>query len=357
MIKNVIDNYVETTQNNLDKYLIIMVSNVKGLTTSFKDYSETSVMSEYYSLLQYEQISTTIKSIGFELKCYFDENDFIHDFENGILRDNYPKKIIVLNSAQKGTTPGRKSLVPAFCALNNILFSNSNAYVTSFVRNKFHWNSFLSQGEYTLCKNWLYDYRYGWIFNKKPESNEKVICKLNSESSSIGLGQKNIFHFSEDKENFIDKLSRQFNQKVIVQQFISGKEVEVPVLSTPEQTVSFNPVGISVNNKESLDNTILDYNIRGNNKFNFYNFDNKNPILSKKIKTTTELVAQDLEIFGYGRIDYRIDDNNNFYITDIATNPHITKSMSYYYAFKELGYSYEEVLKSLFGLIITHQQR
>ncbi|MFD1901925.1 hypothetical protein GQR36_21355 [Enterococcus termitis] len=200
MLKSKINHYVNITNESINKYLIVMVSNVKDLTNRFHDYSDTSVISEYYSITQYEQISLAIKNIGFELKSYFDENDFIKDFENGLLRDNYPKRIIVLNSAQKGTGQGRKSLIPAFCSLHNILYSNSNAYVTSFVRNKFHWNSFLARGDHKVCKNWLYDYRIGWLFDQSPKDDTTIICKLNSESSSIGLSQK-IFLLFQMKKN------------------------------------------------------------------------------------------------------------------------------------------------------------
>ncbi|MDT1958218.1 hypothetical protein MX629_07220 [Carnobacterium divergens] len=347
---------IEVSKNSINDYLIIMVANVKELTATTHDYNGTSIISEYYSLQQFEEISTTIKSLGFELKCYFDEDDFISDYENKIIRNNYPKKFIVLNSAQKGISPGRKSLIPAFCALHNILYSNSNAYVTSFIRNKYHWNSFLGKGNAPICESWVYDYKNGWGFNLSPPNGEKVICKLNSESSSIGLTQDNIFNYCFDKEEFIKDLSKKFKQKIIIQKFISGREIEVPVISTPNKTVSLSPVGISVNNQNDLNNIILDYSIRGNNKFSFYNFELENPTLAKKIMKVTEQVATDLEIFGYGRIDYRIDQDNNFFITDIATNPHITMSMSYYYAFKKMGFTYSDVLATLFGIIMSNSR-
>ncbi|MFD1901924.1 ATP-grasp domain-containing protein [Enterococcus termitis] len=166
------------------------------------------------------------------------------------------------------------------------------------------------------------------------------------------IKSKNIFTFSNEKESFIHDLSKKFKQRVIVQEFIEGREIEVPVISLPNKAFSFDPVGISVANKKDLEKTILDYDIRGNNKFDFYDFKNEDKELSEEIKVYVEKVANDLEIFGYGRIDFRVRDNNQFYITDIATNPHITQSMSFYYAFKQLGFSYQDVLSTLFGLII-----
>lgn len=60
-------------------------------------------------------------------------------------------------------------------------------------------------------------------------------------------------------------------------------------------------------------------------KFGFYNFEKAQPEISVKLEECTKRVVQLLGITGFGRVDYRIDYNNNIYVTDIATNPHITK--------------------------------
>lgn len=339
-----------------DDYFIVMVCNVKGKTKSKNNYIKTPIDSEYYSIEQFEEISSAITALGFSLKTYFDENDFIKAYLQGDLTDNYPKKILVLNSAQKGTAEGRKSLIPAFCDMNNLVHTNSDAYTSSFSRNKYHWFSILNHGGYNVCESWLYDEHSGWIFEKSPKIGTKVICKLNSESSSIGLSKKNIFLFSKEKEEYIKTLSKEFNQRVIVQEFIEGKEIEIPVLVTRERGISLPSVGIKIGEEIELGNRILDYDIRGNNKFSFYNFSKKFQNIAEILEIQAAAIAYDIGIYGFGRIDYRVDKNNQFYITDISTNPHITKSMSFYYAFKELGFKYENVLLTLLGMGISRSQ-
>ena len=55
----------------------------------------------------------------------------IADFIKAVLENKIGnlEQLIVMNSSQKGTHIGRKSLVPAFCGLHNIKFTGSNAYV------------------------------------------------------------------------------------------------------------------------------------------------------------------------------------------------------------------------------------
>ena len=45
-----------------------------------------------------------------------------------------------------------------------------------------------------------------------------------------------------------------------------------------------------------------------------------------------------------------MDNNKNIYVTDIATNPHITKGMSFYYAFSENDLNYTQMLETLISL-------
>ena len=348
--------YVAYARERKEKLLIVLVMNVKNITKSFRDYTGTSVISEYYSYDQYEEIITAIHSLGYQVKCYFDENDFISDFELGVIRNNYPKKMLVINSAQKGIGPGRKSLIPAFCQLHNILCASSNPYTVSFARNKFHWYCFLKELSFPVCPSWLYNKREGWLGQNHPPLGETVILKLNSESSSIGLTKDNIIKYDYTKDAMIADICKKFNQDVIVEKFINGFETEVPVLISAENCCSLFPAGISISNKKCIGNEILDYDVRGNHKFEHYNFHETDSGLATQLEITTEKVALSMGIKNMGRIDYRIDTNGNYYITDIATNPHITKSMTFYYEFKKFGLDYPAVLETLIGLALSWEK-
>ncbi len=349
-LKEKINFYINIAQSNVSNYLIIMICNVKNITKSYKDYKRDSIISEYYSYNQYEEILTSLRKIGFEVICYFDENSFIIDYLSGKL-NHKSKKNLVLNSAQTGTGAGRKSLIPAFCELNNILHTNSDSFISSYTRQKYHWYCYLKEGGFPVAQSWLYCWNYGWYHQQPPEG-EKLLLKLNREASSIGLSENNIIIYNSDALTLIDDLSRSYSQPVIIQKFIPGYEVEVPCLVSDQTSISFDPTGIKVGSNRNLGDTILNYNIRGEHLFSFYNFSESNEQLSEKIKIMTESIAIKLSLFGLARIDYRISENNSFFITDISSNPHITKSMTFYYLYKKLGYSYEDVLLTLLGISI-----
>ena len=77
--KEFVHKYIDSAHRNREKLFVILVMNVKGVTNNFRDYTHSSVISEYYSYSQYEEIYNTVKVNDYYVKCYFDEND-LFDF-------------------------------------------------------------------------------------------------------------------------------------------------------------------------------------------------------------------------------------------------------------------------------------
>lgn len=349
MKKEEIMRLMNVAEKNKDKYLVVLVCNVKGITKTFNNFLHSDVESEFYSSKQLIDVKESVEQIGYECIYYYDEATFINEFENNKIENVKKKELLVINTAQKGNTIGRKSLIPAYCDMNNIIYTNSNAYVSSNIRNKFQ-NYLTLKDHLPICKSWLYKKGIGWFFNQKPPINQKVIMKLNYEASSIGLTNENIFLYNENSDDFIREFALEYEQDIIVQEFISGYEVEIPTIRFKDDVMCVLGCGIKVNNEENLDEVILDNDIRNNSKYEYYNYKYDNLL---KMYEVAEQVIKHLDIESFGRVDFRIDNNNNFYITDISTNPHLTKSLSFYYGFKENGYTYDDVFRVLIGVCIN----
>ena len=352
---NMLNNYkhiYHLAHDRAEELKIFLVSNIREKTDNFNDYRGTSVISEYLSLTQQELIVESLRNSGFETICFMDEMDFIQNFITNNHYEEDSKYKIVINTAQKGTAIGRKSLIPAFCDLYGLRHTNSNPYVVSLARNKFHCSCLLKSNGLPTTSDHLFIPHNGWLLGKRPKEGEKVIVKLNYETSSIGLTSDNIFIYDNSKDSFIEEMACTYSQPVIVENFIEGYEVEVPIIIGKEAEVVL-PVGITVDNEKNLGNQILDYNILKDLKFGFYNFSETEAKLSKKLESCAIDVVTLLGITGFGRVDFRIDYNENIYVTDIATNPHITKGMSFYYAFSENGLNYTQMLETLIALSLT----
>ena len=348
IIKAELEFYKMFEQKFRSEISLVLVANVEGKTSEYDDYSDTSVLSEYYTLDEYELISTTYKKLGYELINYFSEQEFMYAIINNSIHNSH-KKILVINSAQTGTYIGRKSLVPAFCDYFKIMHTGSNPYVVSLCRDKFHSSTILNQFMSIHLETYLYSSTFGWLGGLRPYIGQKIIAKLNRESASIGLSNDNIYIYSLDVDQELSSLSQKYMQSIVVQPFIAGYEVELPIIAG-KSFLPLIPIGIEINKQKMLGDKFLDYSSRFYHKYAFYNFDDFNMEISKKIKNSALKAAEILGIEGFGRIDFRISPTNEYFIFDIATNPHITIDSSYAYAFQKLGYSYSDMLSVFLGI-------
>lgn len=107
-IKKYIKDFQNIEENQRSKLLIVLVAKVDGETQNYDDYQNTSVLSEYYTLDEYENLSVSLKKLGYEVISYFNETDFIDAIINNKI-NRLREKILVINSAQIGTYIGRKS--------------------------------------------------------------------------------------------------------------------------------------------------------------------------------------------------------------------------------------------------------
>lgn len=346
-----LDRYLYLANDYKSKLQLILVCNVEGLTIDNDDYNGHSITSEYLTLKQYNKILSSFRQEGFDVISYFDETEFMNDVITKKCEKVRGKELLVINSAQKGTKVGRKSLIPAFCDLHNIYYNNSNAYIVSLCRDKYNSGCLLENWGFPVPKSWLYRYNQGWVLNNKPPIDEKVILKLNYETSSIGLDRNNIFNYNNAKDNIIDAISQKYKQDIIIQKFIYGYEVENPFIYGKDCFV-FPPKGIKLENNKTLGNKILDYDIRKDHPYEFYDFIHEYPKTASKIQECTKWIASSLNIAGLGRIDYRITPQQQYFVTDIATNPGYGDFSSTYHVFKSFGYSYSEMLTILVGIAL-----
>lgn len=80
MEKNIINTLISDSQNKSSEYLIILIANVAGKSAINIDFKENSIIGDYYTIKQFQEISDAIIFNGFELLCYYNENDFIKDY-------------------------------------------------------------------------------------------------------------------------------------------------------------------------------------------------------------------------------------------------------------------------------------
>jgi D-alanine-D-alanine ligase len=326
-----------------------LVANLKTHGAGTGDYEESSVVTEYFSENEASQILIGLQDTGFYTKLYAGEIDFIGAVLSGSFETLPRTRKIIYNTAQSGTGPGRKSLVPAFCALRHIPICNSNAYVLSLARHKFHVYSILSSAKLAVTESWLFDQR-GWLFGQAPPPDVKLIAKACYESASIGLDSSCIGQLSDEYERILASKVAALRQPYIVQRFISGYEAEVPVLDVGVGPFALEPVAVTLNGSPLLGDGILNYAIVEKDLGGFAPCDHLAWSTINEMKEASQRIFRLLGMTAIGRIDFRIDAQGRCTVTDVATTPHIVRHSSFAFAFQRAGYSHSEMLAAIVGV-------
>ena len=100
---------------------VILVANLRDTTPVSDDYDESSIVAEFYCEEELDEVLSGLRTFGFHVIVYTDENKFFMDVLGDKLSEQCLKYFIVYNTAQNGTGPGRQTLVSAFYNLQRIL--------------------------------------------------------------------------------------------------------------------------------------------------------------------------------------------------------------------------------------------
>ena len=95
-----------------------------------------------------------------------------------------------------------------------------------------------------------------------------------------------------------------------------------------------------------MGNNILDYQKVYFDEYKFFNMKDTMVDISK-IMSVAEFVITILGLSGLCRVDFRIDELGNCYVTDVSTNPHFVHHSSVSYAFEQLSFPPETIMKAI----------
>jgi D-alanine-D-alanine ligase len=323
-----------------DDVTVIFVANrQRAVTDSPLDRS-----TEYFTDDEANQILTALKESGFRTMYFEGEDQFISFVLKGKHKAIQSRWTIVYNTAQSGTDPGRKSMVPAFCALHGLPTCNSDSYAVSLARHKLHVHAILRRYGIPTPDTWAFDARLGWLRNECPPRDVLLIAKAGYESASIGLDEFSIGHMSRSFEEVLTKKSSALNQHFVVQRFISGNEFEVPIINIGNRRGAVAPVAITINGDHRLGERVLLYASVAEDRFGFARCPEDYTAESARMRDAAAAVCEVLGLKGFARVDFRVDDDRGVWVTDVSTSPHIVAHSAYWHSFSSEGWSYSDML-------------
>ncbi len=349
---NLIKEKVKSMKEIAPKFEIFFVVNVVG-KTNVVDYKnvEHSILTEYLTEEEYDVMIVALKKSGFKVRVFNNEIYFMnYIIDNADTLDF--EHIIVFNLARNGKGLNKKALIPSFCQLYGLKLTGSDAYHVCLGRHKYHVNCILASKNILVPHTWCFS-KNKWLLNEIPPQNVKLIIKPAFESASRGINNTSINYYTDKFEQQIRDLQNEFEQDILVQEFISGYEVQVPVIKLNGKYFAPMTVGINMDNDSMLCDKIITYDIAYDETYNFYDFSKINMTLAQQLMKTAESACAILGIDHYGRFDFRINAEGSFYITDISTHPFLIKHSAFAYMFSILNMKYEDIFLLLINLALN----
>jgi D-alanine-D-alanine ligase len=186
------------------------------------------------------------------------------------------------------------------------------------------------------------------------EKNKKYIYKPISEEGSVGIDENNIFIFNDKSFEQLKHL----NNKFYIEEYIDGREINVPIVGSNNDFEILSISEIKFNNYPTNKSKIVCYKSKWkedsfeyNNTIRTFLFNKEDENLINKIKEISSKCWKEMNLSGYARIDFRIDQNNNPYILEINGNPCISKDSGYYGSIINSGYTFNQIINKIINIL------
>jgi D-alanine-D-alanine ligase len=305
--------------------------------------------SQYYTQREADGMIRSLQELGVTVQPFFSELDFITAVAQGTPRPD-DKHEVVFTTAEGGRGSGRRALIPAVCNLLSLPFVNSGAHASSLARQKFHANAVLRQVGVRVPGTWQFG-EGRWAGGLRPPAGSRVILKPTYETMCIGIGDDSVQVVDSEFASFVEDKHRRFAQPVIVQEFISGEEVGVPIARIGS-TYARPPMAVRRANGapfDQLPRTFDDEHVRGDMSITPFH---GSSILLTVLRDAATTAFEAMEMRGVGRIDLRIDADGRAWVFDTSECPPPLPGGSYALAMESLGFSYREMLAVWLGICL-----
>ena len=257
-------------------------------------------------------------NLGFEVIQIVIKNDYkfyLKDFKNSD---------IVFNALHGPI--GEDGIIQLWFEKNNIAYTGSGPKSSSICMDKNNSKKIIKDLGYATPK-WNLISR-GIDYNL---INYPCIVKPSSQGSTYGLSIVN----SVEELNRAINFAKKYDSDVLIEEYISGREITVGVLDGKALPI------VEIKPKHG----IYDYECKYKPGMSSYVCPAKfNDQITSKIKFDSELIFKALGCKGYGRIDYIIDKNMNYYFLELNTLPGMTSTSLLPIAAKALNISFNDLV-------------
>jgi len=179
-----------------------------------------------------------------------------------------------------------------------------------------------------------------------PNLKYPMILKLANEDASIGISENSVVYDYEQFKKQVNYLRKNFNQDILAEEFILGRELNVAILNgdiLPISEISFSGLPNELP-------PIVTYEAKWSPESIYYQY--SNPIcpaaleenVKSKIVSNAMAAYNALECRDYVRVDIRLSEDNVPYVIEVNPNPDISPDAGFVRSAMAAGIDYENLL-------------
>ena len=241
----------------------------------------------------------------------------------------------------------RMALVPAICESMDVKYMGADAYNRIICQDKNLCKTFAKKFNILSPTSILIDNRDDLFLLSSLKF--PVVIKPNYEGSSIGISNKNIVHNFKDAKELVDEMLVIFNQPLLAEEFIGGKEVNITLVGDNNSVDIFEVIeDINLEDEHFFDSNLYTLEYK---QLHYEKFGHKIITGSFDIETKQNIINMYKSM---GKIDYiRVDGKifeNKFYLIELTPDPYCAKGSSFAKGIMHNDYNYEQAI----GLLIQN---
>jgi D-alanine-D-alanine ligase len=201
--------------------------------------------------------------------------------------------------------------------------------------------------------NWYYGEKFP---DKIPEG--KYIVKPLWEDGSAGITDNSVFDLDAstfDRLPFIRK-----NRKVFLEEYIHGREFNISVIGGDREPLVLPPAEIRFTGYPEGKPHILNYaskwdegSFEYRNSERHFDFTGEDATLIEKTEKNKPSCWKGIELSGYARFDFRIDQNNDPFLLEVNANPCLSPDAGFIAAAGKAGLDYKGVVERILADAFT----
>jgi D-alanine-D-alanine ligase len=299
-----------------------------------------------------QDIEKTLKERGYKIS-FFDFNDLPKAFND--LRNSDVD--LVFNVCER--INNSSLLEPHVASILDTLqipYTGSNPFTLGLCIDKIRVKKLLS---YHKIPTPEWDYVYSMDDDIREDLHYPLIVKPANTDNSIGITNDSVVRNKEELYRQLEKVLKEIGRPALIEEYIDGDEYDVPIIGSEEDDLRVLPLARSIFDELPANLWHIypfeaKYTDGGEYKKIIVQRPPKN--INKKLEALLGEIALDtyniLDCHDYGRIEIRVDKNNNPYVLELNPNPSLDAEGTFSASAEVIGLDYGDFLEEIIRLAI-----